>query len=484
MTESLSEGPDLKRTRRQKQPGRVLPDRLPPHSPEAEQGVLGCVLVDPKCLCECVLKFGKNGGEVFYDLRHQTIFKAMADMDERRMAIDVITLQQFLKDKQVLEQVGGIAYLSVLPDVVSSAANLSYYLDIVIEKAMLRHMIHTATEVVGRIYDFEGDVAQLMDETERRVLAVRDFVGKSEYKSVREAVKRVINRIEDLHTKPNQILGLTTGLADLDKQISGLVAGSMIVVAARPSQGKTSLCMNIVEHVCIDLGLPVGVFSLETSIDNLVMRMLCSRSRVNARNIRDGFLAERDFPKLTGAAGKIAASNLFIDDASGLSIMELRARARRMHQQHGIKLLVIDYLQLLIATMNGRRIDKREREVAEISSGIKALGKELGIPILAISQISREVDKSKRKPTMADLRESGALEQDADVIGLLHKTDREEDGYDECEAAVAMDLLIAKNKDGQTGPVKLTFLKSYTRFESAAKVSDEDVPGQESLPYR
>jgi replicative DNA helicase len=253
----------------------------------------------------------------------------------------------------------------------------------------------------------------------------------------------------------------------------------MIVIAARPSMGKTSLAMNIAEHVAIDVKLPVGVFSLEMTSESLVLRMLCSRSRVNLRNVREGFLAERDFPKLTGAAGRLAGAPLFIDDSSGLSILQLRAKARRMHQQYQIKLFVIDYLQLLHST--ARRAENRQQEIADISSGIKALAKELNVPIIVLSQLNRELEREKnRKPRMSDLRESGAIEQDADLVGLLYRPNADDDegaaGAAVPEEALAVNLLIAKQRNGPTGDVNLTFLKSYTRFESAAKVSDEDVP--------
>ena len=260
---------------------------------------------------------------------------------------------------------------------------------------------------------------------------------------------------------------------------SGLHGGEMIVIAARPSMGKTSLAMNIAEHVAIEQRLPVGVFSLEMTAESLVLRMLCSRSRVNLRNVREGFLAERDFPKLTGAAGKLANAPLFIDDSSALSILQLRAKARRMSQQYGIKLFVIDYLQLLHST--ARRAENRQQEIADISSGIKSLAKELNVPVIVLSQLNRELEREKsRKPRLSDLRESGAIEQDADVVGLLYKPssgDEDEDGGSAAEQdAVPVNLLIAKQRNGPTGDVNLTFLKSYTRFESAAKVSDEDVP--------
>src|SRR6266404_3578938 len=372
IAESAGGPPDLKRTRRRKlatTDARV--DRLPPHSPEAEQGVLGCIMRSPNdCLGESIEKL-KAGAEVFYDLRHQTIFSALLEMYDSREAIDVITLQQRLKNKQLLDEVGGLAYLASLPDMVPSAANLGYYLDIVQEKFLLRKMIRTCTEVVTRVYDYEGEVDALMDEVERDILRISESRVQSHTVTIKELVKKAINTIEDFHQRQGMLTGLGTGFADLDKMTTGLHGGEMIVIAARPSVGKTSLAMNIAEHVSIDTQLPVGVFSLEMTAPSLVLRMLCSRSRVNLRNVREGFLAERDFPKLTGAAGKLANAPLFIDDSSGLSILQLRAKARRMHQQYGVKLFVVDYLQLLHST--SRRAENRQQEIADISNGIKAL---------------------------------------------------------------------------------------------------------------
>jgi replicative DNA helicase len=478
--ESAESKPDPKRSRPKKQASAIPNiDRLPPHSPEAEQGVLGCALLSPNdCMGECIEKF-KGNEEVFYDLRHQTIFKALAEMYDARQAIDVITLQQRLKDSQLLEQVGGITYLSMLPDTVPSAANLTYYLEIVREKYLLRRMIHVCTDVVSRVYDHEGEIDALMDEVERDVLQISEARVQSQTSTIKELVKKAISTIEDFHQRQGMLTGIPTGFNDLDKMTSGMHGGEMIVIAARPSMGKTSLAMNIAEHVAIEAKLPVGVFSLEMTSESLVLRMLCSRSRVNLRNVREGFLAERDFPKLTGAAGKLAGSPLFIDDSSGLSILQLRAKARRMHQQYQIKLFVIDYLQLLHST--ARRAENRQQEIADISSGIKALAKELNVPIIVLSQLNRELEREKnRKPRMSDLRESGAIEQDADLVGLLYKPNADDEenaaGASGTEEAAPVNLLIAKQRNGPTGDVNLTFLRSYTRFESAAKVSDEDVP--------
>ncbi|MFM2081621.1 MAG: Replicative helicase, partial [Verrucomicrobiota bacterium] len=403
-----------------------------------------------------------------------------AEMYDSREAIDIITLQQKLKNKNLLEQVGGLAYLAGLPDKVPSAANLSYYLDHVSEKFLLRKMISTCTSVTRRVYEFEGEADALLGEIEQEILQINESREEASTKKIRDLVTNAITMVEDYHSRQGALTGLGTGFTDLDKMTSGFNPGEMIVIAARPSMGKTSLAMNIAEHVAIDLKLPVGVFSLEMTAESLVLRMLCSRAQVNLRNIRDGFMAERDFGKITGSAGKMTAAPLYIDDTAGLSILQLRAKARRMSQQHGIKLFVIDYLQLLHSTAR-KAADNRQQEISDISNGIKSLAKELKVPVIVLSQLNRELEKDKnRKPRLSDLRESGAIEQDADLVGLLYKpsSDEDEDGVADETNGIAVNLLIAKQRNGPTGDVNLTFLKQFTRFVSAAKVSHEDVPSE------
>ena len=480
-------GADFKKPRRQKGDRRssaAMPtlDRLPPHSTEAEMGVLGCALLDPnQCIGECIEKLKDDGKSAFYDLRHQTIYETLAEMFNSRMPVDLITVQQNLKDRQLLERVGGIAYLSQLQDAVPSAANLSYYLDIVREKYLLRKLIATCSGVVGKVYDYEGNVEELLDEVEKEILRVNESRVQNGVQPINTLVHGAIATIENYHARQGQLGGISTGFADLDKMTDGLHGGEMIIVAARPSMGKTSLAMNIAEHVAMELKLPVGVFSLEMSAASLILRMMCSLARVNLRSIREGFMIETDFPKLTNAAGRLSAAKLFIDDTAGLSILQLRARARRMAQQHGIKLFVIDYLQLCNSTAR-RAQENRQQEIADISSGIKALAKELNVPIIVLSQLNRELEKDKsRKPRLSDLRESGSIEQDADLVGLLYKPNAgdDEDGAaaDETDG-IPVNFLIAKQRNGPTGDVHLTFLKPYTRFESSTnRISDDDVPG-------
>ena len=484
VNEKVGDAPaDLRQGRRKRSPNEARAvttvDRYPPHSTEAEQGVLGCVFLSPhECLGLCVEKF-KTGPSVFYDLRHQVIYELLTEMYDRKEAIDVITVQQRLKDKHQLQSVGGIAYLASLPDMVPSAANLSFYVNIVREKHILRKMISTCTEVVGRVYEHEGEVDALVDEVETEILRLSEERVESQTLSIKDVVHKAINRLEEYHANQGMLTGISTGFPDLDKMTTGMHGGEMIVIAARPSMGKTSLAMNIAEAVAIDQKLPVGVFSLEMSAESLVLRMLCSRARVNLRNIREGFFSERDFPKITSAAGKLAAAPLYIDDTAGLSILQLRAKARRMWQQYGVKLFIIDYLQLLHST--ARRAENRQQEIADISNGVKSLAKELNVPVIVLAQLNREIEKEKnRKPRMSDLRESGAIEQDADLIGLLYKPSAGDDdeGPNTEHESVGVSLVIAKQRNGPTGDVNLTFLKTYTRFESAAKISADDVPAE------
>jgi len=399
-------------------------------------------------------------------------------MYDAREQIDSLTVQQRLRDRGLLEGCGGVVYVAGLPDAVPSAANLAYYADIVREKYLLRRMIQTCTAAVGRIYEQQDEVDALLDEVERDVLQLSEERVESNTRNVKELVKHAITTIEEFHQRQGMLTGLSTGYQDFDRLTTGLHGGEMIVIAARPSVGKTSLAMNIAEHVAVDLRLPVGVFSLEMTAESLILRMLCSRARVNLRSIREGFLAERDFPRLTGTAGRLASAPLYIEDASSLSVLQLRAKARRMHLQYGVRLFVIDYLQLMHST--ARRAENRQQEIADISSGVKALAKELQVPVIVLSQLNREVEKERnRKPRLSDLRESGAIEQDADLVALLYRVSQDEDesGAGVDQDAIPVKLYIAKQRNGPVGEVDLTFLKGFTRFESAAKVSAEDVPG-------
>ena len=451
-------------------------DRLPPHSPEAEQGVIGSVLIDPSFSMPICIEKLKHGAETFYDLRHQTIYGTFIELFEDGVPIDTINVGERLKLWDKLEQVGGWAYLTALPDAVASAQNIESHIGLIVEKFALRRMVQVCTDVVGKIYDNTTAPRTLLDEAAREVLRASETQEITESKSIRELVRDAINNIESYHMHGGDPSGILTGFYDFDKMACGLHQGEMIVIAGRPSTGKTSLAMNIAEFVALDKQLPVGVFSLEMTAASLVERMICSRARVNIRNVKEGFLAERDFPKITGAAGKLQSAPLYIDDTGGLSILQLRSKARRWVQQYGIKLFIIDYLQLLNASGVRKSFDNRQQEVSEISSGIKNLAKELQVPVIALSQMNREFEREKnRKPRMSDLRESGSLEQDADLVALLYKAQRDddEDAGGVQEDTIPVNLLIAKQRSGPTGDVPLIFIKQYTRFESTARVQDE-----------
>lgn len=471
---------DLQRAERKTRSPSPAPDRLPPHSPEAEQAVLGCILLSPatavNSLAKCIEAF-KDGEKVFYDLRHQTIYRICLELYEDQTEIDLITLVERLKLWELLEQVGGVAYLSVLPDTVPSIENIDEYISILKDKYVMRRMIHTCTDVVGRIYDHEGDVDELMDTCERDVLRISESRTEAPNLTMPVLIQEVIADIEAAHASNGSPTGLTTGFTDFDRMTGGLQGGQMVLIAARPSMGKSSLAMNIAEHVALDLHLGVGVCSLEMTGKELTSRMVASRSRVNIRNMRDGFLADVDYPKITQAAGHLIHAPIYIDDTSGQSILAIRAKMRRWWQAHNIRLGIIDYLQLANALGSKRKFESRQQEVSDISVGIKNLAKELGIPIIALSQMNRDFEKDKnRKPRLSDLRESGSLEQDSDIVCFLYKPQLPED--EELEDVVPMNLLISKQRNGPTGDVRLTFLKSFTRFETAALVSDDDVPYQ------
>lgn len=471
-SQTETNGADLKKARRRKPAPDVDTNRLPPHSSEAEDGVLGCVFLSPKeVMPKVVTAFKDIGEEVFYDLRNQTIYRQMVAMYEKNQPIDILTVMQRMKDCELLDQIGGIARLNALQDAVPSAANVDYYTDIVREKYVLRKAIHICTDVVARVYDHEGEIDTMMDEVERDILSIRRFQVTSGIPSTQELIHSAMATIEDYVQREGKLMGISTGFIDLDKRTGGLKNGEMIILAARPSVGKTSLAMNIVDHACVDMGLPVGVFSLEMTGESLILRMICSRARVNLRSVTEGFMSDRDYPTITSAAGRINSAPLYIDATGGLTVMQLRARARRMVQEHGIKLLVIDYLQLLKAFIGKKRIDNRQQEISEISSGIKELAKELNIPVIVLSQLSRELEKQKRKPLLADLRESGSLEQDGDLIWLLYPQTDEDDADRDCNR---VGVITAKQRNGPTGEDMLTFLKAFTRFENAARVADDD----------
>src|SRR5213592_3578870 len=458
--------------------GRVFPNpptgsaqdihRTPPHSVEAEQGVLGSMLISPReTIAECVEKINE---EYFYIPAHQTIYTVLVELWNAGQAIDLITFTQVLRDRNLLETLGGAAFVTSLFTFVPTAANVQYYLEIVRDKYILREIIAAATESVRRAYEEQVEVNNLLDEVEQKIFAVGEDRFKGQMLSMKDQVMEAIESIEKLYERKGGITGISTGFVEFDRMTSGMHGAEMIVIAARPSMGKTALVMNIAEHVAVQEKLPVGVFSLEMSSQQLVQRLLCSRARVNLQKVRDGFLAERDFPSLTAAASRLAEAKIFIDDSAGLSILELRAKARRLKAQQDVQLIIVDYLQLLRSTSR-RAQDNRQLEISEISAGIKGLAKELKIPIIVVAQLNRQPEaRSGGKPRLSDLRESGSIEQDADLVGLLVRPEiYEEDEEARAEKEGEAELIIAKQRNGPVGEIPLTFLKEFTRFEDRAR---------------
>src|SRR6266446_555049 len=442
--------------------------RTPPNSVEAEQGVLGSMLISPRdTIAECVEKINE---EYFYVPAHQTIYTVLVELWNAGQAIDLITFTQVLRDRNLLESLGGASFVTGLFTFVPTAANVQYYLDIVRDKYILREIIAAATESVRRAYEEQDEVSNLLDEVEQRIFAVGEDRFKGQMLSMKDQVMDAIESIEKLYERKGGITGISTGFVEFDRMTSGLHSSEMIVIAARPSMGKTALAMNIAEHVAINEKLPVGVFSLEMSSQQLVQRLLCSRARVNLQKVRDGFLGERDFPSLTAAASKLAEAKIFIDDSASLTILELRAKARRLKAQQDVQLIIVDYLQLLRSTSR-RAQDNRQLEISEISAGLKGLAKELKIPIIVVAQLNRQPEQRLGgKPRLSDLRESGSIEQDADLVALLVRPELyEEDEEARVEKAGEAELIIAKQRNGPVGEIALTFLKEFTRFETRAR---------------
>ncbi len=440
-----------------------------PQNVEAEKGLLGSILLSPReVLNNCAEQISE---ETFYSPAYGTVFRVLVEMWSANAQIDVITLTNRLRDLNVLDAVGGPGAVTELFGYVPTSANAPHYLDIVLEKSLLRRMITACTSSVARCYEEQGDVPQLLDDVERDIFTIGETRFRKSVPDMRDEVFAALENIEKMYQQRGRISGLETGFTVFDQMTDGLHPGEMIIVAARPSMGKTALAMNIVEHVALNLEepKPVGVFSLEMSTQQLVQRMLCSRARVNMKKIRSGMLARAEHGKLNDAAAALSESAIFIDDTASMTILELRAKARRLRDRHRVEMIAIDYLQLCRSTTR-RGQENRQIEIAEISSGIKALAKELEIPIIVLAQLNRQPEaRGGGKPRMSDLRESGSLEQDADVVALLVRPEvYEDDEENRSEMAGKAELIIAKQRNGPVGEIPLTFIKEYTRFENAA----------------
>lgn len=449
----------------------VIASKPLPHNIEAEQCVLGSIIIDGSQI-NSVLEV--LSPEDFYREAHRKIFSAMIELDRAGVPIDVLSLFEYLKSRgQLLEEVGGSSYLTYLPEVVPTALNAPYYARLVKEKAIVRRLVETATEIAQKGLSDEITVDDYLETSERAIMEVAQNKIKPGFYDAKELAAKALEIIEHLHSRREHVTGISTGFERLDLMTSGLQPSDLIIIAARPGVGKTSFCLDIASHAAIQGGHRVGIFSLEMTKEQLMLRLLSSRSKVSYSSIRSGFITELDLKKLVSAADTLSHSKIFIDDTPAISILELRAKARRLWRDRGLDLLIIDYLQLMRAS---RRAETREREIAEISASLKALAKELSIPVIAISQLSRQTEaRTEKIPQLSDLRESGALEQDADVVLFIHRQDVYK-RKDEEKTHIA-EIIVGKQRNGPTGVIKLAFLDrlGVPGFENLAEDFEEGI---------
>jgi len=430
---------------------------IPPQNLEAEQWVLGAILIDQEALHRVIDIIGPGD---FYKDSHRKLFTAMMDLFDRNEAIDLVTVSEALSKKDELDAVGGANYLALLASSVPTSANIRHHAQIIKEKATLRALLRSANEIAGKVYEDSSDADELLDFAEKLIFDISDRRINTSFSPLKDVVKESMQMIESLYEKKDSITGVPSGFTELDELTTGFHGGELIVVGGRPSMGKTAFALNIAQHVAIEYNEPVAIFSLEMSKKQLALRMLCSEAMVDSNLVRKGFI-KNYWHKLTEAAGKLTKAPIFIDDSSGISALEMRAKARRLKKEHGLSLVIVDYLQL----MRGRgNFERREQEISDISRSLKALAKELDIPVVALSQLNREVEKQKdsKRPTLAHLRESGAIEQDADVIIFLHR----EEVYDRDNPNKKgkAEVIVAKQRNGPTDTIRLTYLSKCTKF--------------------
>ena len=437
-------------------------EKLAPQNLEAEMAVLGAMLMDEDAIGVAIESLNKD---YFYKESHRQIFEAMLDLYNANKAVDLITLADALKIKGILDQIGGASYLTSLANVIPTAANINHYANIVKEKGILRALINNATRIVAMCYEGESNVDDLVDKAEGLIFDVGDRRPKNAYVQLKDLIQESIDTIDRLYQKKEHVTGIPTGYIDFDIKTAGLQSSDLIIVAGRPSMGKSAFALGVAEFAAVFEKTPTVIFSLEMSKEQLVQRMLCAHAKVDAHKVRTGYLSSSDWPRLTAAAGKLSDAPIFIDDTPSISAMELRAKARRLKAQQDIKLIILDYLQLMRGASN---IENRQQEISDISRSLKALARELNVPVLAISQLSRAVEsRTDHRPQLSDLRESGAIEQDADVVVLLLR----EDYYNPTpDNQGTTEVIIAKQRNGPVGSLKLAFIKEYTRFENLARL--------------
>ncbi len=438
--------------------------RVPPQDVEAEQAVLGSVFIDNSALLRVVELLRP---EDFFRKSHSIIYQAMLDLFQENQPQDLLSVRNRLDSKGLLDAAGGTAYLAELTEVVPIAANVEHYAQIVKDKAVLRRLIEKASEIATICYEESLGIDETLEAAEAAIFELSDAKIKRSFDPVRDILVDSIKRVEELYNKKQLITGIPTGFPELDNLTAGLQPSDLIIIAGRPSMGKTALALNIAQHAAIREKIPVAIFSLEMSKEQLVMRMLCSEARVDAHRVRTGFLSKSDWPKLHEAAGRVAEAEIYIDDTPAQSVMEMRAKARRLKSANPwLGLIMIDYLQL----MRGRGgAERREQEISEISRALKAMAKELDVPVVALSQLNRKVEeRTDKRPQMSDLRESGAIEQDADVIAFIYRDEVYNKREDNPRKGIA-EIILAKQRNGPTGVVKLAFVGKYSTFAPLAK---------------
>ena len=441
----------------------VSSHKLPPQNVEAEQSVLGGILIENDAINKVVEILTP---EDFYRDAHRRIYNALINLSSRDEPADLITLTNELRKIDQLDAAGGASYITSLIDSVPTAANIEYYARIVKEKSILRQLIQTSTDIITESYQDRSDVESFLDEVERSIFQISENRVRPSFYPIRDIVKQSFKTLERLYEKKELVTGVPSGFKELDQMTAGFQPSDLIIVAGRPSMGKTAFCLNVAQYAAIEKRTPVAVFSLEMSKEQLVIRLLCSEAHVEGTRLRTGFLSEGDWPRLTIAAGNLSEAPIFIDDTAALSILELRAKARRLKADQGLGMVIIDYLQL----MRGRaRVESRQQEISEISRSLKAVAKELNIPVIAVSQLSRRTEeRTGMRPQLSDLRESGAIEQDADLILFLYRDEvynRAEDNPNRGKA----EMIIGKQRNGPTGKIDLAFLSKFTTFKDLYK---------------
>ncbi len=439
--------------------------KLPPQNLESEQSVIGAILLENESLPKSLEIINE---EDFYRGTHKKIFSAMKELFEKNEPIDLMTLTDKLRKRNELEDIGGIDYLSSLEETIPTATNVVYHCKIVKEKAILRSLISVSNEIIGQSYEDNEDVDSILDNAEKSIFEISEKKIRPAFVSIDKILKRSFEYIERLYDRKEMVTGVPTGILELDNLTTGLQPSDLIIIAGRPSMGKTALALNIARNAAVESHIPVAIFSLEMSSEQIGIRMLCAEAKKNSRKLRTGYLSKTDWPDLTTAAGRLAESPIFIDDTAALSSLDIRARARRLQAEHKIGLVIVDYLQL----MKGRsRAESRQLEISEITQSLKALAKELNLPVIALSQLSRAVEqRTHKKPQLSDLRESGAIEQDSDLVLFLYR----EEAYEEnTENKGIAEVIIGKQRNGPTGTIKLTFLKEYAKFENLSPLNEE-----------